>query len=190
MRNFAFGNNTCFECIIVLTLFIASFFPTCSKFVTMHSYSNYTLKAVVFCYNVIIVLGLEKFSVPNLKHNSDWQRGVCELFILSEPSPGFLGICGYKGKSCSVAVYKNHTEALIHKHINCNCYDQVFPAIFRSHETIAGKYFKTRLHVTSRSSVLRALNNFLNVMKNGDVYSMYKRRFNLQSKTYRPDGTI
>ena len=120
----------------------------------MQKYSSYKLKTVVFYYSVIRVLGLEKFSVPNLKHDSDGQRGVCELFILSEPSPGFLGIRGYRGKSCSLAVYKNHTEALIHKHIHCNCYDQVFPGIFRSHETIAGEYFKTRLHVPPRSSVL------------------------------------
>ena len=89
-----------------------------------------------------LVLGLERFSPLQINTDADAQIAACHFTKKPEPTPEIIAICGFKGESCSIALYKNQSEAHIQKDVKCDCLEQVFPDVDRAYNSIPGKFVR------------------------------------------------
>ena len=96
--------------------------------------------AVLLFYLCLPILAaeLEKFSTLNVQPDSDVKTYECFFTKSVGESESVVGICGHVGRSCSIAVYRNQTEANIHRDTDCSCYRDVFPMVDQSESNTPG----------------------------------------------------
>ena len=81
--------------------------------------------------NVILAISLRNFAklclwnqnVLNINTNPEAQITVCHITKNPEKNPEHVVICGFKGNTCSIAVYFNRSETQIQKAVKCDCWD-------------------------------------------------------------------
>ena len=72
------------------------------------------------------VFATKTFSPLNINTDDNARIAVCHFTKNPERTPEHVAICGFKGETCSIAVYFNQSEAQFQKTVKCNCWD-VFP---------------------------------------------------------------
>ena len=69
------------------------------------------------------VFGIRTFSPLNINTNPEAQITACHITKNPEKNPEHVVICGFKGNTCSIAVYFNRSETQIQKAVKCDCWD-------------------------------------------------------------------
>ena len=86
------------------------------------------------------VFRIGSFSPSNINIDVDAEISVCHFTKITEPTPAIFGICEFKGESCSIAAYFNHSQPQFQKEVKCDCWD-VFSDTDQA--IIPGKEFNT-----------------------------------------------
>ena len=71
------------------------------------------------------VFGIRTFSLLNINTNPEAQITACHITKNPEKNPEHVVICGFKGNTCSIAVYFNRSETQIQKAVKCDCWDVI-----------------------------------------------------------------
>ena len=85
--------------------------------------------------------GSATFTSPlNIDTDDTARITVCD-FTRTEPDPGgeTTALCGYMGGSCSIAVYRNQSEADVQKVVGCDCLQKVLPYVDQAAFTAGGE---------------------------------------------------
>ena len=69
------------------------------------------------------VFAIKTFSPLNINTEGDARIVACHFTKNSERTTEHVAICGFKGETCSIAVYFNQSEAQIQKAVKCDCWD-------------------------------------------------------------------
>ena len=85
-----------------------------------------------------VIFGISIFSPSSIYIREEVTIATCYITRITGPPSEFTAVCGYQGPSCSIAVYRNQSQADLEKSLECGCLQDVFPYVDRQ---IPGKYF-------------------------------------------------
>ena len=94
---------------------------------------------------------IQSFSLQKNNNDVGSLIDICHFTRRTQASHEILAICGYKGEACSIAVYKNQSEAHIQRAMKCECLEQVFPYIDIAYQHIPGKLLRNYLLLLVKS---------------------------------------
>ena len=100
---------------------------------------------LVFWTSFCRASAIQSFSLQKNNNDVGSLIDICHFIRRTQASHEILAICGYKGEACSIAVYKNHSEAHIQRDVKCDCLEQVFPYIDIAYQHISGKLLRNYL---------------------------------------------
>ena len=103
---------------------------------------------------------IQSFSLQKTNNDAESQIDICYFTRKTQASHEILAICGYKGEACSIAVYKNKSEAHIQRTIKCECLEQVFPYVDIAYQHIPGKLMWCHLRLLMNRQGIRNLYSF------------------------------
>ena len=102
---------------------------------------------LVFWTSFCRASAIQSFSLQKNNNDVGSLIDICHFTRRTQASHEILAICGYKGETCSIAVYKNQSEAHIHRAMKCECLEQVFPYVDIAYQNIPGKLLWYHLHL-------------------------------------------